>query len=113
MLFIAGEEFPKFKIHVKHEAAYLGEESLFSHVRNICYILSFNLKYCNIQFVLFRVVCSVLSEHVLMLPLHGDLFSFDGFATKKVWTSFQVDYCRASYHRMVCYLNSFIEFGTC
>ena len=33
MLFIAWEEFPKFKIHVEHEAAYLGEESLFSHVR--------------------------------------------------------------------------------
>ena len=26
------EEFPKFKIHVKNEAAYLGEESLLSHV---------------------------------------------------------------------------------
>ena len=33
MLFILlWEEFPKFKIHVKHEAAYLGEEFLLSHV---------------------------------------------------------------------------------
>ena len=33
MLFILlWEEFPEFKIHDKHEAAYLGEESFLSHV---------------------------------------------------------------------------------
>ena len=32
MLFMLWEEIPEFKFHVKHEAAYLGGESLLSHV---------------------------------------------------------------------------------